>query len=76
MMGSDGSSQQEPVPPTLTWEDFLMPVILHQFLMIVTMLVAFFVCGFVAWDSGDALVAAGVPEWLVWVSPLKGGHEG
>ena len=69
-MGSDGSSQQEPGPPTSMWEDFLMPIILHQLLMIVTMFVTFFVCGFVGWDRRDALMAAGVPEWLLWVSPL------
>jgi len=47
-----------------------MPIVLHQLLMIVTMFVAFFVCGFFAVDRRGALVAAGVPEWLVWASPL------
>lgn len=48
-----------------------MPIVLHQFLMIVTSFVGFFVCGFVVvFARKDALVAAGVPEWLVWTAPL------
>ena len=42
-----------------------MPILLHQLLMVVTMFVAFFLCGYVALDRKDAWVASGVPEWLV-----------
>lgn len=47
-----------------------MPILLHQLLMFIAMFVAFFVCGFVAVGRRGALVAAGVPEWLVWGSPF------